>query len=174
MIAAQIIGVIAVLSMIISFTRRQRRQILVWQIIVTVLWTVHFLLLGVPTGAATNGSLIVRNIIFHYKEDKKWAQSSFWLRFFIAVAVVIGILTGDSALSILPVVGSILSTVSMWMKKPLHIRLLTLPVSVCWIIYNAVSGSVAGVCNEVIAIVTILSAVVRIDLPARKATTELK
>ena len=39
---------------------------------------------------------------------------------------------------------------------------------------SGVSGSLAGVCNEVIAIVTILTAVISIDLPAQKAAKSSK
>ena len=42
-------------------------------------------------------------------------------------------------------------------------RALTVPVCVCWLIYNAVNRSLAGVCNETFTLISIAVAFFRYD-----------
>jgi hypothetical protein len=164
MCAAQIMGFIAMISAVICFQQKDRKKILIFQILVTALWTLHFILLKNPTGAAINGMQAVRSVIYLKKEDNKWAQWLGWPVIFIVISVAIGIITWESPLSLLPVIATSLSTVSLWMKKPKTIRLLTVPVSVLWGIYDAVNRSAAGACNEIFTLVSIIIAIFRIDI----------
>ena len=58
----------------------------------------------------------------------------------------------------------VLSTVSNWMKREKLIRLITFPSSPCWLIYNAFSGSLAGVVTECFIMTSLVIAVVRYDI----------
>ena len=164
MCAAQIMGFIAMISAVICFQQKDRKKILIFQILVTAIWTLHFILLKNPTGAAINAMQVVRSILFLKKEEYKWTQWMGWPVIFIVITVIIGIITWESPLSLLPVIGTSFSTVSLWMKKPKTIRLLTVPVSVLWGIFDAVNRSAAGVCNEVFTLVSIAVAIFRIDI----------
>lgn len=169
MIAAQILGFCAMISSIFCFKEKNRNRLLTWQIIITSLWTLHFILLGSPTGLAINAMQVARSIVFYNKEKHAWARKTVWLYVFIALTVVLGLVTWESPLSILPTIGTIFSTISLWMKKPFHIRLLTYPVSCTWIIYDAFSKSVGGVLNETFVLITITITILTKDLKARKA-----
>lgn len=168
MAIAQVVGFLAMFCAIICFQQRDRKRILLWQFIVCSLWTAHFIILGVATGAAINSLQVVRTIIFSRRETNKWAQWPGWVVIFILITVSLGIVTWESPLSLLPVIGTSFSTVSLWMKKPFTIRMLTFPVSVSWGIYDLVSGSFSGACNEVFCIISIIIAIIRIDIPTRK------
>lgn len=172
MAVAQIIGFMAMASAIICFQQRDRRRILIWQFIVCSLWTVHFIILGVATGTAINGMQVVRTVVFSKRESKKWAQWPGWVGVFIAITIALGVITWEGPLSILPVIGTCFSNVSLWMKKPFTIRLLTFPVSVTWGIYDALSNSIAGACNEIFCIISIIIAIIRIDIPNLKKEKE--
>lgn len=173
MAAAQVVGFAAMLSAIICFQQKSRKNILLWQLIVCSLWTLHFIILGVATGTAINALQVVRAIIFNFKEKKKWAQWSGWLYVFIALTIASGVVTWEGPLSILPVIGTSFSTISLWMKKPLTIRLLTFPVSITWGIYDFASNSLAGGFNEIFCIISLITAIIRIDIPARRREAEM-
>lgn len=169
MIVAQVLGFCAMISSIFCFKEKNRNKLLIWQIIITSLWTLHFILLRVPTGMAINAMQVVRSIVFYNKEKQAWAQKNIWLYVFIALTIVLGIATWESPISLLPTVGTVFSTISLWMKKPFHIRLLTYPVSCTWIIYDGFSGSIGGVLNETFVLITITITIFTKDLKARKA-----
>lgn len=168
MTVSQIIGFCAMISAMICFQQKDRKRILMWQIILTVLWTVHFILLNNPTGAALNASQVIRSIIYYNKDNHNWAQSKLWPAVFVAIALAIGIITWNGPLSILPIIGTTIATISVWMNNPFTIRLLSIPVSVTWGIYDLLSKSIAGFCNELFTLISIITAIFRIDLKNRK------
>lgn len=161
---AQIFGFMAMAGAIICFVQKDRKKIMTWQVIVCCLWTLHFVILGSPTGAAINGMQIVRSLIFLVKDKYKWASWNGWPVVFVFITVGLSLLTWEGWLSILPVIGTIFSTVSLWMKRPIVIRLLTLPVSFTWGTFDYLSNSIAGVCNETFVVISIIFAIFTIDL----------
>ena len=105
----------------------------------------------------------VRTAIFS-QNDKKWASSPIWLGVFVVAMIVTGIFTWEDAWSILPIIGSVLSTIALWMKKSSHIRIISLFVGPCWLIYNLIHGAYTGALNEVLAMTSIVIGIVRYDL----------
>ena len=168
---AQCIGFDAMAAAIVCFQQKERRRIMLWQLVCTALWSVHFFVLGNPTGGVVNAMQTLRCVIFFLKDNHRWAQSRLWPALFIALSGVAGVLTWQNAWSLLPLVGMVISTVALWMQEPKYIRRLTIPVSLSWLVYNAVNGSIAGVCNEIFATTSILIAMFRYDRK-KKPTTE--
>jgi hypothetical protein len=164
MAAAQAIGFAAMTCAIICFAQKKRKNIIVWQIITLALWVLHFIMLGNPTAAAINSVQIVRNLVFINREKHEWASKNIWPVLFIVLTLAMGIFTWQSPLSLMPMIATSLATVAIWMKKPLNIRLLTLPVSLLWCIYDFLTKSIAGTCNEIFTIITIVIAIFTIDL----------
>ena len=125
-------------------------------------------LLGAITGGCVDLISTVRTAIFA-NNSKKWASSPWWLAGFIAVMIATGIMTWKDPWSILPILGSILSTVALWMKKERNIRLVSLLVGPCWMVYNTVTGAYTGAISEVIAMTSIVIGLLRHD---RKKITQ--
>ncbi len=169
--AAQAVGFAAMACAIICFAQKKRKNIIIWQIITLVFWVLHFILLRNPTAAAINTTQIARNLVFINREKHSWASKNIWPVFFIMLTVAIGLLTWQNALSIMPIVGTSLATVAMWLRKPLHIRLLTLPVSVLWCVYDFITKSIAGASNEIFTIITIIIAIFAVDLKQKSIKT---
>ena len=164
MAAAQAVGFAAMTCAIICFAQKKRKNIIIWQIITLILWVTHFIMLKNPTAAAINSVQIVRNLVFINRGRRAWASKNIWPAVFILLTLIMGIVTWQSPLSLMPMVATSLATVAMWVKKPLHIRLLTLPVSLLWCVYDFITLSFAGACNEVFTIITIVIAIFTIDL----------
>lgn len=162
-VIAQIIGFCAMAMAITSFQQKKRKNIMIFQLICTALWSLHFFVLGNMTGGVINGIQTLRCVIYYFKETHKWAQSKVWLVLFLISSLVAGALTWDSLWSVLPIFGMIFSTVALWLPNPKHIRLMTIPVALSWFVYNAHSSSYAGMCNEVFALISIFTAMWRLD-----------
>lgn len=171
---AQIIGFLAMAGAIICFQQKDRKKLMLWQLVVCLLWTLHFSILGMETGAVINGVQVIRTVIFSQKEDKKWAGWNGWLIIFMAVTVFLGIITWNGIFSLFPIIGTCFATISMWMKKPFTIRALTVPVAMSWFVYDVASRSIAGACNEIFCLCSIIVAFFRIDFPERKKQKALK
>lgn len=168
-VIAQLIGFCAMATAITSFQLRKRKNILIFQLICTAFWTLHFLVLGNLTGCLLNGVQTVRCVIYYFKENQKWAQNRIWLFLFLIAGAVVGVLTWENIWSLLPIVGMLISTVSLWMNKPKHIRLLSLPVSGVWLVYDVICKSYAGVCNEIFLLISVSLALLRLDRSKKEA-----
>lgn len=106
----------------------------------------------------------LRALVFYFRENKKWANSIVWLPVFIGVSLVMSIITWESWITILPMIGMVSTTFAQYSKKPMMVRLLTLPNCPCWLIYNGLSGSISGVITELLIAVSIIVGFLRHDV----------
>lgn len=162
-IIAQIIGFAGTITYFLVFQMKKRRGILALNILAAAIFIIHFTLLGAYTGAAMNLVCALRCVIYYYS-DKKWAKSKIWLAVFIVASVILGIVTWSDAHSILVLAAMIITSISGWLKNEKYIRLLTLPSSPLWMIYNAHNGSVSGFVTDAVILISLLISIVRYDI----------
>lgn len=167
-IIAQILGILALGVTIVCYQFNSQKKILAAQMIAATLFTVNLALLGGMSGALLNIHGICRALTFYQRGKHKWADSPFWVWFYIVAAVVCVAVTYKSPVDILPLVGQIFTTISFFMKDAAKIRLFTLPSPPCWFIYHLTTGNIGGTLNEIFVISSIIIGMIRLD---RKKTT---
>jgi hypothetical protein len=161
-IAAQIIGFAAVCISISIFQSNKRSTMLKLVAAAAVLYAVQFCLLGAFTGAAMNIIGAARSYTFYKIRPSKRHQ---WILIvFIGLAIIGAIVTWQGVLSLLPTLGSICGGIAIWHKKPKQIRRWSLVASPLWFIYNAYSGSYAGMAIDVIMLSSNLLGEYRFDI----------
>jgi len=166
---AQIIGVFGLICSLLSFQMKKRKWIMAFQMTASLSFSTQLFLLGATTGGCVDMISFIRTLIFS-QNGKKWASSPLWLYVFIFLMIVTGILTWQNAWDLLPIAGSILSTVALWMKKEKNIRLISLTVGPCWLVYNLVKGAWSGALNEVLAMTSIVIGLIRNDTGKKNET----
>lgn len=161
-IPAQIVGFFVIVFALSSFQLKKRKHILLFQMIALLFSAIQLFMVGAVTGGCLDLLSFVRTWIFS-NNNKKWASSQWWLFGFVAVMIIIGIMTWQNGWTIFSILGAVLSTVALWMKKEKHIRMVSLTVAPCWIIYNVVNGAYMGALNEVLAMTSIVIGMLRHD-----------
>ena len=68
----------------------------------------------------------------------------------------------------LPIAGVLFESASGWMKKEKAIRLVSLCGVPCWLVYNVISGAYASAIGSVLALISIISALIRYELLEKK------
>ena len=167
---AQIIGFIALIFAMVSYQMKTQKGIVLIQIVSCAFFAVHFLMLDAFTGALLNLIGAVRSVVFANK-DKKWGKSNWWIVVFSIISVVAIAFTWEGYISLLPMAGMVLTSIAWGIEKASLVRLISFPSSPLWIIYNLSSRSTAGVLTEVFVMVSIITAMIRLDLPKKKANT---
>ena len=104
---------------------------------------------------------VFRGIIYSCRDTKKWAQSNIIPAVFIILNAGSVILTWESMWSILPFIAAIFATIANWQMNTRLLKYLSIPVCVCWLVYNTVNGSIAGACNEAFALISIAAYFIR-------------
>ena len=162
-ILTQIIGYVGVLFVVIAFQCKKHKHVIVLKTTNELIFALQYLLLGAYTGVAMNLIGSLRNFIFVAQVEKgkstRAAQVVFSL-FFIAF----GIATWQGPISVAVIAAKIVTTVAYGIKNTRVIRFLTLPTSICWLFYNVVAGSSAGVLCEAFTSLSIVTAIIRIEL----------
>lgn len=159
-IAAQIVGAFGILFSLLSFQFVKRKHILLSQMTASLLFSLQLFMVGAITGGCLDMISFIRTLIF-LNNQKKWASSKLWLLGFIVIMTATGVFAWENGWSILPIVGSILSTVALWMKNGKQIRMISLLVGPCWLVYNIVNGAYTGAFNELLAMTSIVIGLIR-------------
>ena len=163
----QAIGIIAMAVGALSLAQKNTKTILIIMIFSTALFGIHYFMLGAYAGAALNVLSMVRNIIIKYKQYK-WANPKIWRPIFILSFAVAVFLSGDGWLSILPFMGCVFVTIGLYIDDGSKARRFIVCSSPCWLIYNAINGSIGGVIAEIINMCSLISAFIRFDIKRGK------
>jgi hypothetical protein len=161
-IFVQVLGFVALFLQVFSMQGRSYKTIIVMTVTSECLFGIQLLLLGAFTGAATNLLAGVCNTVYYFcnKSGKKTAvlQVLFSLLF-----VAAGILTWEGVLSLLVIVAKVVSTVAHGINRPRIIRISRLISMPLWVIYDGAAGTVGGVINDVLVIVSTVIGMLRLD-----------
>lgn len=154
-IVAYIFGIGAMLSLFLTYQQKKRRNMIAFKLFADICWVGHYLCLGGLAGAIPNATGILRELVF-VNRGKKWANSIIWPIVFILINFGLGVSTFNSAYNILPIAASACVTVALWIDEPRITKLICLPVSISFMIYDMHIGSYVGIINEAVSITSIL------------------
>lgn len=155
-ITAQLFGLGAMLSLFLIYQQKSRKRMLISKLSADICWVIHYLCLGGIAGMIPNAVGIFRELVFVNRKDKKWAALILWPILFILINWGLGISTFKSAFNILPIAASTFVTVSLWIDNPKLTKLISLPVSFAFMLYDIYIGSYIGIANEIISMSSIV------------------
>ncbi len=162
----QLIGYVGLVFAVVAFQCKSHKRVMIWRTLNELFFAVQYVFLASYTGAAMNVVGSVRNMGFAHRVEN--GKSTLPLQLLFSVIFLIsGILTYNGYVSIMVIGAKIVSTVAYGMKNTKYIRLLTLITSSCWLVYNASCASWAGVLCEIFTLLSIISAIIRIDIVGR-------
>lgn len=163
----QIIGFIAMAIIVISYQQKSHKNILSFQMVSGLLFTVHYILLGAYTGAIMNLLGAFRSLVYANR-GKKWASAIIWPIIFSIGFLISGILTWKDIYSIFPMIAMLMSSVVLWIEKPKINRAFSIPTSTCWLIYNIKEMSIPGIVTEIFVLSSIIIGIVRLDIKRKE------
>ncbi len=154
-ILSQIFGIGAMISLFLIYQQKERSKMLKCKLTADICWTIHYILLGAYGGAIPNFVGIFRETVFLNREKQEWADSRIWLIVFLLINWGIGIFTFSSPINIMPIAASTIVSVAMWIKNPTAAKLISIPVSTTFLLYDYFVGSWIGIINESMALASI-------------------
>lgn len=163
----QIIGFVAMAIIVASYQQKSHKNILTFQMVSGLLFTVHYIMLGAYTGAVMNLLGAVRSLVYSNR-GKKWSSSILWPICFSIAFLISGILTWDNVFSVFPLIAMLMSSVVLWIEQPKINRILSLPTSSCWLIYNIKTLSYPGIITEIFVLSSIIIGIIRLDIKKKK------
>lgn len=181
-IIGQAIGVLGAALNIISYQFKRQRTLILISLASQIIFCVSYIMLGAVTGGILNGIGVIRCIVY-YNKDKFKSDKIWWLFGFIVLYVASYVLNftvlgktfdvKNAILEVLPVIGMIASNIGLMLKEAKDIRRFALISSPVWLIYNAINLAIAATVTEIIALVSVTIAIIRLDINRKgKKTTD--
>ena len=180
-IFVQALGFVGIALNIIAVQFNKYRTIILFKTLGSILFALQYFLLGEYTGMIMDLIGSVRNIIFSLNVKNK-RSNKVPVIIFSCITVVAGVLTialtwdvgkimwTDNLkvatilmliISILSIFAKLISTISYSIEDPHKMRMCNLPSSICWLVYNFVAFTLAGIANEVMTVTSIFIAELR-------------
>ena len=167
-VMAQIMGIIANVLFAISPQQKSKKNVIFFQILSSVAFSIQYLLLRAYSGvAAISLSMIINLIFWKYSKDEKKIPF-YWLVLYVIANIVSGFFTYTNIFSIFPIIISISYTYGIWQENLKINRIIIFFGSIGWIIYNFIIGAYASSIGNVISLVSAIIAIWRLDFNKSK------
>ena len=161
-IMIQAIGFVGVAFFVLSYLIKSNRALFLMQLLGTSLFCCQFLLLGAYSGAANLVVIIVRNALLMNIRTRAWIRSKWTMLGVLVLAGVGAAISWQGWISLLPLAAVLATTIAYWTDNAQKIRLGSLVCgSPCWLVYDLLVGSWAGVLNESITLASIFVSIYR-------------
>ena len=162
---AQIVGVVAVVTFLLSYQQKTRMKIILFNVTSRLLYILQYLLLGAFAGSALDILGSVSSVIAGRKH-KGFVKHHTKLVFvavnlaMIAVGVAIAIVN-KSWIDLFSIAGVLLHTSAFWLSDEKIIRIVSLAGSPMWFIYNLLSRAYGSAVGDILSMCSIVIAMVR-------------
>lgn len=166
-IAIRFFGIVGLILCVIPFQFKKHKQIVLCKMISEISFAVQYILMGAYTGALVDMVSGLRNFLFYKFVEKKRSTTPL-IVLFSAIVIILGIISWNGVMSLLPVVAKILTTISYGMKNEKLLRYITLPSCIFWILYNSMVGGWEALIGDFLALCSILIAIYKFDLKPAK------
>ena len=159
-IIGQILGFVAIGLGVLSYQMRTQRKLLLLQWINSMVFTLHYLLIGAISGMALNMVSVTRNGVFFFR-NVKGGKGQVIPLIFTGITAVVGIITWEAWYSIFMFSGMVIHAFCMALSSAQTVRKSILLTSPLVIIYDIFAGSIGGIVYETIAIVSAVIGILR-------------
>ena len=166
---AQIIGMLAVISFLLSYQQKKRKNIIIWNATSRCLYIIQYFMLGAFEGAVLDILGTVSSVMAQKKEKRFIKQHSKKVVILLDLMILAaGLALYENIFSLFPVIGVILHTSAFWINEEKIIRKVSFLGSPFWLVYNLVSGAYGSAIGDVLTMISIGSAIYRYDMKQKK------
>ncbi len=160
----QILGYVASFVLILGYGIKSDVKTKTILTVSSVIFTVHFFMLGAFAAAAVCVVNAIRNVSSIYLFKSK---NMFYV--FVLLYLCIAIFTYESVIDLLPVIAAFLTCIGMFLLGGIKFRMLVVIATLLWIIHNLYFGSIGGTINSVILFFISSTTVIRLHMDKRNS-----
>lgn len=161
-IIAQVFGAIALIILIISLQKNNKKILLKYQFFSSLLYAIQYVFLNAYTGCLMNLVCMGRNISFNKYQEKR--PPMYMLIIVILLMITFSVFTYVGYISLLPMIAVILYSIAVWNENLKVIRSIELISCSLYIIYNINVQAYTGLIATIIEFIGALIALFRFDI----------
>lgn len=160
-IFAQICIVIGLVVIGVSGYVKNKKLILYISILNSLVFGIHYLLIGAYVGMSLNILGIIRGIWYYFTENSSSKSKITALVVIIILNVIMGIVAWVSWIDILAITAGICYTYSIWQKSILYYRYDVIFETILWILYNIYYMSIFAIVSQSILLVALVIGLIK-------------
>lgn len=160
-ILAQVLALFAILFWVISILLKNKKNILLMQVIANGIYGIEYLLLGAFSAASMNFLSFLRLLVYYFYALLNIKMPKWILFVFIALVLLFGIITYDGLISLLPIIITVLYTYAFWQNNLNVARIIYIVAAIIWIYYNYEVGAYVGIIGNALEITTGLISLIK-------------
>lgn len=160
-ILAQVLALFAILFWVISILLKNKKNILLMQVIANGIYGIEYLLLGAFSAASMNFLSFLRLLVYYFYALLNIKMPKWILFVFIALVLLFGIITYDGLISLLPIIITVLYTYAFWQNNLNVARIIYIVAAIIWIYYNYEVVAYVGIIGNILEITTGLISLIK-------------
>ncbi len=160
---SQVLHIIKIVLQMIAVQCKEKKNILIYLILVNLFASFGYLLLTAYTGLLTCGIAVVQTVIQYFYDKKKKKVPKSFAYIYILTSIIGGIFMYKSIIDILPILSFVMYTLSIMQKDTKHVRIYTLLKLLLWIPYDGLKLAIASMIGRIITIISTIIGMIRLD-----------
>jgi len=160
-ILANTIGVFAIIIWVLSIQNKNKKEILIYQIVANILYGLQYFLLNAYSASIMDFISGFRCLSFYSEEKKHGKISNYSLLFFTILTIILGIFTYNGAISLLPIIASLIYMYSLWQNNLNTTRYLFIITGFVWLCYNINVGAYINIIGNSFEIISGIISIIR-------------
>ena len=166
---AHILGVLAVVTFLLSFQFKTRRNIIIVNLTSRLLYILQYIFLGAFEGAALDFMGLLLSLFAGYKEKEFVAKRFKSIMVAINLSLLaVGFAMYENIFSLFAIFGIVFEVMALWLTKEKNIRILSLLAAPFWLVYNLTNSAYSSVVGNVFVMVSIVIAMARLDFNRKR------
>ena len=157
-IISQIFVIIQYLFFVLTYHTKTKKQILIFNTIACASSALSFMFLSAYSGCVMSLLAVLRNYLFYKQEEKKDINN---LIIVLLILAFLSIITYDGILSLMPSIGTLLYTISVWQSNRKVYRMFGIPIEISWLIYHIYVLSIFGIILETILFIAVVIGIIK-------------
>ena len=151
-IISQLFVIIQYFFLMMTYQSKKKKQIIFFNTLSAISAIVSFLLLGAYSGCMMSCLSLFRNYLFSRKEKNDNSK----LITIIILLLILTIITYDGLFSLMPVIGTLLYTISIWQNNTITYKKMGVLIEMSWFIYYIYIKSLFGIILESILLASVI------------------
>ena len=162
-ITAQIFGVLVIIANVLAMQMKNKKQIIFMFILANLFSAINFGLLQSYSGMIICIFAIVQTVINKPFENKNKQVPKIIIVIYIIISIILGSITFKGYIDIVPIICSILYTLTIIQNKEKNIRRISLINIILWILYDIVCQAYTAAISDSIMTVSTIIGMYRFD-----------
>lgn len=166
---AQFFGILVIISNVIAMQINNRKRILFCCVLANIFASINFYLLKSYSGAIICLFAVFQTIINNFFEKKEKDVPKLLIVIYIMISIILGSVTFNTYLDIMPIMCLILFTIMILQKKESNIRKIALINIILWIVYDFSCKAYTEGISDLITMIPIIIGIYRFDIKNKKS-----